>query len=244
MILLRRKVYCIINHTDRTSIYLLVYCNGDEAISRWLINIMFHLKVPSVAPGDVRAVAINSSSISVEWTKPNKSVLHGMLRRYEIDYRRVECNESDPVSVPSNTTWTQVIVSNASSSKVIGGLVFWSCYELRMRAVTVGNGPYSTVQQLRTKEDGKLLRVDVLPECETSDNGGKVNRHIYNQMQIGSLFGPQSAFHTQKSCGRIRYSQYAREFLPLFHYIHMLDCGMRRRIFCLRITYQNVECLL
>ena len=120
---------------------------------------MFHLKAPSVAPDDVRVTAINSSSIFVEWTKPNKSVLHGMLRQYEIEYRRVECSESDPVSVPSNTTWNLVIVSNTSSSKMIGGLVFWSCYELRMRAVTVGNGPYSTVQQMRTKEDGKVLLV-------------------------------------------------------------------------------------
>ena len=118
---------------------------------------MFGFKAPTVAPGDVRAVAINSSSISVDWRKPNKSVLHGMLRRYEIQYRRVECNESDPVSVPSNTTWNLVILSNTSSSKVIDGLVFWSCYELRMRAVTIGNGPFSDVQQVRTKEDGKVL---------------------------------------------------------------------------------------
>ena len=126
------------------------------------MNIVFHLKAPSLAPDDVRVTAINSSSISVEWTKPNKSVLHGMLRQYEIEYKRVECNESDPVYVPSNTTWNLVIVSNTSSSKVIGGLVFWSCYELRMRAVTVSNGPYSTVQQVKTMENGKLLIVKML----------------------------------------------------------------------------------
>ena len=125
------------------------------------MHIMFHFTAPSVAPVDVRVTAINSSSISVEWRKPNKSVLHGMLRQYEIEYRRIECNESDPVSVPSNTTWNLVIVSNTSSSKVIGGLVFWSCYELRMRAVTVSNGPFSDVQRVRTMENGKLLFADV-----------------------------------------------------------------------------------
>ena len=117
----------------------------------------FCFKAPTGAPVDVRLIAINSSSFSVDWRKPNKSVLHGILRQYEIEYRRVECNESEPVSVASNTAWTQVIVSSTSSSKVIGGLVFWSCYELRMRAVTVGNGPFSDVQQVRTKETGKLL---------------------------------------------------------------------------------------
>ena len=96
----------------------------------------------------------------MDWGKPNKSVLHGVLRQYEIEYRRIECNESDPVSVPSNAAWAQVIVSNtSSSSEVISGLVYWSCYELRMRAVTVGNGPFSDVQQVRTKENGKLLIV-------------------------------------------------------------------------------------
>ena len=122
--------------------------------------LIFCFKAPTAPPVDVRVAAINSSSISVDWRKPNKSTLHGMLRKYEIEYRRIECNEFDPVSVPSNATWTQVIVSNASSSKVISGLVYWSCYELRMRAVTIGNGPYSDVQQVRTKENGKFLIVD------------------------------------------------------------------------------------
>ena len=118
---------------------------------------MVWFKAPTGVPVDVRLIAINSSSISVDWRMPNKSVLHGILRQYEIEYRRVKCNEPEPVSVANNTAWTQVNVSKTSSSKVIGGLVFWSCYELRMRAVTVGNGPFSDVQQVRTKETGKLL---------------------------------------------------------------------------------------
>ena len=125
------------------------------------MHIMFVITAPTVAPVDVRVAAIDSSSISVNWRKPNKSVLHGVLRQYEIEYRRIECNESEPVSVPSNATWTQVIVSNtSSSSKVISGLVFWSCYELRMRAVTVGDGPLSDIQQMRTLEHGKLFLID------------------------------------------------------------------------------------
>ena len=125
------------------------------------MHVVFRLEAPTAAPVNVKVNAISSSSISVNWRKPNKSVLHGVLRQYEIEYRRIECNESEPVNVPSNTTWTQVIVSNTSSSReVIGGLVFWSCYELRMRAVTIGSGPLSDIQQMRTLEHGKLFLID------------------------------------------------------------------------------------
>ena len=98
----------------------------------------------------------NSSSVSVSWTKPSKSVLHGVVRGYDIEYRRVECNETDAVSV-ADSSWKMVRVGNTSLSQAIGGLVFWSCYEFRVRAVTVGNGPYSDIQRVRTKEDGEFI---------------------------------------------------------------------------------------
>ena len=87
--------------------------------------------------------------------KPNKSVLHGNLVRYEVEYRRVKCNESDPVSV-SDDSWKSVQVGNTSESLLIGGLVFLSCYEVRMRAVTVGSGPYSNITSVRTMEHGEM----------------------------------------------------------------------------------------
>ena len=71
------------------------------------------------------------------------------------------CNETDAVSV-TDGSWKMVQVGNTSLSQVIAGLVFWSCYEFRVRAVTVGNGPYSDIQQVRTKENGLLLFVSLL----------------------------------------------------------------------------------
>ena len=114
----------------------------------------FIVIAPTQAPGSVTATAINASTISVSWTKPSKSVLHGNLVRYEVEYRRVECNESDPVSVVDGS-WRSVEVSDTLVSKEIGSLVFWSCYEVRVRAVTVGNGPFSELVQVRTKEHGE-----------------------------------------------------------------------------------------
>ena len=66
------------------------------------------------------------------------------------------CNESDPVRI-ADGSWKSVIVTNTSSSMQIGNLIFWSCYDVRMRAVTVGDGPYSNVTNVRTKEHGELL---------------------------------------------------------------------------------------
>ena len=95
------------------------------------------------------------------WKKPSKSVLHGNLVRYELEYRRVECNESHPVRV-ANSSWKSMNVTNTSLTTRIDSLVFWSCYEVRMRAVTVGNGPYSNTIDVRTKEHGELLSYVIL----------------------------------------------------------------------------------
>ena len=100
--------------------------------------------------------AINSSSISVGWSKPEKNVLHGNLIRYEVEYRRVQCIESDPVSV-GDGSWRSLNVTNTSSRTELSNLIFWSCYEVKMRAVTIGKGPYSVIRRVRTKEHGKLL---------------------------------------------------------------------------------------
>ena len=115
---------------------------------------------PTGSPVSVTVKAINSSSVSVGWSKPGKNVLHGNLIRYEIEYRRVVCNETDPVNV-EDKSWKSINVTNTSLSEEIGNLVFWSCYEVRMRAVTVGDGPYSNTIDVRTMEHGKLLFLHV-----------------------------------------------------------------------------------
>ena len=114
------------------------------------------IAVPTEAPVNITLTAITASRISVSWTEPNKSVLHGNLIRYEIEYRRIMCNDSYPVSV-ANISWKSINVTNTSLREEIGNLVFWSCYEVRMRAVTVGNGPYSNVIGVRTLEHGELF---------------------------------------------------------------------------------------
>ena len=111
---------------------------------------------PTGSPVNVTVKAINSSSISVGWSKPGNDVLHGNLIRYEIEYRRVVCNETDPVNA-TDGSWKSINVTNTSLSEEIGNLVFWSCYQVRMRAVTVGDGPYSNVIGVRTMEHCELL---------------------------------------------------------------------------------------
>ena len=110
---------------------------------------------PTAAPGNFFVNATSSSSVSLNWTKPDKSVLHGNLQRYAIQYRRVECNESDPVPV-SNQNWTSVNVTNTTLTSTITKLEFWSCYKFQIMAVTVGDGPFSSMIPERTKQHGML----------------------------------------------------------------------------------------
>ena len=110
-------------------------------------------------------VAISSSSVSISWSKPDKSVLHGNLVRYEVEYKRIQCSEPDPEGV-TGESWKSMNVTNTSLSAEIGSLIFWSCYDVRMRAVTVGNGPYSNVIVARTLQHGELLflRIHYFPD--------------------------------------------------------------------------------
>ena len=83
-------------------------------------------------------------------------MLHGSLVRCEIEYRRVVCTEPDSMSV-ADGPWKSMNVTNTSLSTRIGSLVFWSRYEVRMRAVTVDNGTWSQEIKVRTMEHGELL---------------------------------------------------------------------------------------
>ena len=135
---------------------IIIGCHSEDLNSLYVMCYVSLFIAPTVAPSIVSIEALNSSSVSISWSKPDKSVLHGILRRYDLEYRRVECNESDPVSVKNNS-WNQSRVANTSSRLMISGLEFWSCYELKVRAVTIGEGPFSVVQQVRTLEHGELL---------------------------------------------------------------------------------------
>ena len=120
--------------------------------------ICFIVIAPTDRPGNFAVIAINSSSVSLSWTEPNKSVLHGILKRYAIQYKRVQCKESNPVIV-ANQEWKQVNVTNTTVSLIISNLTFWSCYEFQIMAVTIRDGPFSSIESVRTDEDGMLSMI-------------------------------------------------------------------------------------
>ena len=126
-------------------------------LSVQLSFLLLQFEAPTRSPVNVTVKAINSSKISVIWVEPSKGVLHGNLVRYEVECKRVECNESDRVSVTEDGSWKSVNVVSASLSVEISNLVFWSRYKVRMSAVTVGSGPFSDVIDVRGNEHGELL---------------------------------------------------------------------------------------
>ena len=68
----------------------------------------------------------------------------------------MQCKESDAVAV-KDEAWVKMNVTGSSdTSALIGNLTYWSCYDLKIAAVTVGVGNYSDEISIRTLENGWL----------------------------------------------------------------------------------------
>lgn len=87
---------------------------------------------PSVAPTNVRGLAINHSTISLEWDSPPTLLLNGILTAYIIDVTERETG----YTFERNTTTTSIILDSLHPHYV---------YECRVAAYTIESGPFSTV---------------------------------------------------------------------------------------------------
>ena len=90
-------------------------------------------------------MALNSTHIHIDWEPPQEDLHHGELREYVITFLEIETSTSSQVS--SDPDVTEVI---------IGPLHPYYTYYCTISAVTVGEGPPTTVITVRTEEDGKL----------------------------------------------------------------------------------------
>ena len=94
---------------------------------------------------------MSSTSLQVTWSPPLENETHGVIREYKIRYRKVECNSNTYMS----PTWTERTVNTSTASYDITGLMKWSCYDVQVLAITIGNGVWSEAVRQRTSEDGK-----------------------------------------------------------------------------------------
>ncbi|XP_076856634.1 protein sidekick-2 isoform X2 [Brachyhypopomus gauderio] len=104
--------------------------------------------VPTVAPGNVQAEAVNSTSIRFTWTAPNPQFINGINQGYKL--LAWEPEQEEEVSVVT-------VRPNFQDSVHVGyisGLKKFTAYFTSVLCFTTpGDGPYSTPRRLRTHED-------------------------------------------------------------------------------------------
>ena len=109
-------------------------------------NLIPHTSVgPSGTPSNTSGVALNSTHIHIDWDPPSMDQHHGELSQYRVTVNEVETSTSLLVSTDANVT-----------DVILGPLHPYYTYECTIIAVTVGEGPSSTVITVRTEEDGRL----------------------------------------------------------------------------------------
>lgn len=102
---------------------------------------------PIGTPSNTSGIALNSTHIYIDWDPPPVDQHLGELREYRITVNELETLTSFQLSsVPAVTEAT------------IGPLHPYYTYNCTILAVTVGEGPPSTVITVRTAEDGKLIK--------------------------------------------------------------------------------------
>ena len=109
---------------------------------------MFFSPAPSAPPENVMSYNLSATSIYVTWSPVQEEFLNGILRAYQVFYRK----SSDTISSPME------IFSTVSSPSVnISDLDKFTVYSVWVKAVTTAAGPSSIVVNVTTGEDGKIF---------------------------------------------------------------------------------------
>jgi len=92
---------------------------------------------------------LSSTSVRASWQLPPVGSRHGPITGFKLFYKRKNSAADYPtvLTIQSNSTWSQNIT----------GLRKYSEYEFQVLAFSsAGNGPKSSVQEVKTNEDGKI----------------------------------------------------------------------------------------
>lgn len=109
-------------------------------------DVCFICADPPGTPSNTSGVALNSTHIYLSWDPPPQDQLLGELREYRITVNELETYYSFQLSSDPDVT-----------EAIIGPLHPYYTYNCTILAVTIGEGPPSTVITVRTGEDGKLM---------------------------------------------------------------------------------------
>jgi len=99
-------------------------------------------------------VASTSTSVTASWQLPPENARHGNIKGFKLLYRK-KYSPWPPLKL--------IINGGENRIKEVNGLAKFSEYEFQVLAFTsVGDGPKSSIEVERTKEDGKNLLPDIL----------------------------------------------------------------------------------
>ena len=104
---------------------------------------------PSAAPDGFSVTAKTSTSITASWQLPPEDDRNGIISGFKLFYKK---------KGSSGSAKELTINSGSTLTKVVPGLDEYTEYEFQVLAYTsIGNGPKSSIEHERTKEDGKRL---------------------------------------------------------------------------------------
>ena len=105
--------------------------------------------VPTSAPTTPSGYALSSSSIYLSWDIPPALEIHGIIREYHINLTEQE-------------TGTLTTYTTSTTALEIALLHPHYNYTWTVTAVTIGEGPYTTSNNVTTLQDGKFIKTNII----------------------------------------------------------------------------------
>ena len=101
---------------------------------------------PTASPSNLTISEVGSTYVELMWNAPHSSEHNGIIRFYIVIVSEVETN-------------TNFSLSSSSTQTTVTNLHPFYLYYFTVAAVTIGSGPFSDQQSIRTLEDGMLIRI-------------------------------------------------------------------------------------
>ena len=113
--------------------------------------LQFALAVPSKAPSNFHLTVKTSTSIAADWDLPPADSINGIIKGFTLFYKKKS---------PAGSSTNEITVGKSVRTEDVTGLEKYTEYEFQVLAFTsAGDGPKSSVEVDRTKEDGKKSEI-------------------------------------------------------------------------------------
>nr|XP_058971065.1 uncharacterized protein LOC131797458 [Pocillopora verrucosa] len=150
---------------------------------------------PSAPPENVMSYNLSATSIYVTWSPVQEEFLNGILRAYQVFYRK----SSDTISSPM-----EIFLTVSSPSVNISDLAKFTVYSVWVKAVTTAAGPSSIVVNVTTGEDVPSLPPSNLSAFHLSST---VIRVVWDPIPTEHINGLLLGYHvTAQKVGRVKRS--------------------------------------